>query len=87
MNSKNVVSGANGSRTITRRVQESQTLPDGGTIKTWRSENIGREVYTWRADVNLTDLEAMAARAAHNKTGKCRDGALVVTIVSRRPLT
>jgi hypothetical protein len=47
---------------------------------------VGHEEVTYRADLNLDELDGMAKRAAANRSGKCKDGALVVVVVNRRAI-
>jgi len=46
----------------------------------------GTELVRYRADVIMDSIEQMARRAAGNKSGKCVDGAIVVTVIERRRL-
>lgn len=70
-------------RTVNRQLQKRA---DGllGVGQGFRMENDGVEEITYSVSVSMSDLDSMARRAAASKGQVCRDGALIVNVISRR---
>ena len=50
----------------------------------WRTVSDGLEKIVYEVEADFELVQGMARRAAANKSGECRDGALRVRVVSRR---
>lgn len=70
----------------TREIHENQktTFPSGATG--WTSVQVGTEEVTFNVAVDPWQLEQMARIAARNKSQKCKDGAVLVEVVTRKRL-
>ncbi len=71
---------------VVRKLQRKEgvdTSPDGR--HSWpRYVDDGQEEVRYRVEVDPKMLADMGCRAARNKSGKCVDGALMVTVLSRK---
>jgi hypothetical protein len=47
---------------------------------------LGAETVYYCVSLDFRQIEAMARKAGGSKSGRCRDGALLVEVTTRRPL-
>jgi hypothetical protein len=64
--------------------QQARKFPSGATG--WESVKVGTEEVTFNVAVDSEQLAQMARIAARNKSQKCKDGAVLVEVVTRRRL-
>jgi hypothetical protein len=62
--------------------QKRNELPSGGHSYTW--EKVGEEEVVYNVAVDIDQLAQMGRLAARNKSQKCKDGALLVEVVTRK---
>jgi hypothetical protein len=70
-------------RRATRSLYKREQIKEGGATG-FRSVPDGEEECFYEATVDLDSLDVLAKKAASNKSGKARDGALTVRVISRR---
>lgn len=65
-----------------REIRERKTTDRGG----FTTEKVGEEEVIFNVAVEPAELANMARRAAANKSQRCKDGAVLVEVVTRRRL-
>lgn len=75
-------------RELRKRVPiESKTVPGRVSGYGFTTVPDGREEVYYSTEIDGVALEYMAKRAASNKSGVCRDGALVVRVIERNKIS
>ncbi|HZW05367.1 MAG TPA: hypothetical protein VFF58_00535 [Candidatus Nitrosotalea sp.] len=69
-----------------RDLHEQQPTKYASGATGWTSVKVGEEEVVFNVAVDSEQLAQMARIAARNKSQKCKDGAVLVEVVSRRRL-
>jgi hypothetical protein len=72
---------------ITKRdIQEQKPRQFSNGATGWESVKVGEEEVIFNVAIDKEQLAQMARIAARNKSQKCKDGAVLVEVVTRRRL-
>lgn len=71
---------------VAREIHKQVIVENSSGQKVWHDEKIGDEEVIYNVAVDPDQLAQMARIAARNKSQRCKDGAVLVEIVTRRRL-